>query len=56
MKDTTKSPSSTNNLIQLFNIHNRECDKLYEDAEAQDECLICFDPLRDKTHILKFLA
>ena len=47
---------STVNLMDLFRIDSEECNQLSEDVEASDECLICFDPIFDKSCILKFVS
>ena len=49
------SPSALN-LVDLFQIHDRECEKLYEDLEPQETCLICFDSLFEKTSILNYVS
>ena len=52
-----KISDSTQNMMDLFTTHTKECDKIvYDDIEAQNECLICMEMLRDKEKVLKFVC
>ena len=56
IKNMAKTSPSTLNLIELFIIHSRVSERLHEDVEPQEACLICLDPLFDQSTTLEFLS